>query len=255
MRLRVPHLLYDYYETRLAKSLRGESRPGHVAIVVDGNRRWAKQFNQPTSDGHRAGMQKILEFLEWCQEFDIQQVTIYMLSTENMSRDPEELHELHNIIATLMDTLDSDTASSVSAMGSPELLPDYLAQRLVKLTEQKPTASKLHINLAVGYGGRQEIVDAVRGLLRDTAASGGSLTSLAESISVDDVSEYLYTKGQPDPDLFIRTSGEQRLSGFLLWQMAYSEMYFCDVLWPAFRKVDFLRALRDYASRHRRFGG
>lgn len=258
----MPRLLYGFYERRLARELRGQQIPGHVAIVVDGNRRWAKQFNASTGHGHRAGVEKIIEFLGWCQEFGIGTVTIYMLSTENINRSTEELDELLGIIATLMDRLSADETISVSAMGAPELLPDYLADRLIRLTQRARVAAdagdsveeKLHINLAVGYGGRREIVDAVRGRLREAANAGENLRSLAERIDVDDISRYLYTSGQPDPDLFIRTSGEQRLSGFLLWQSAYSEMYFCEVLWPAFRKVDFLRALRDYAGRHRRFG-
>ncbi|MCW1250007.1 polyprenyl diphosphate synthase [Acaricomes phytoseiuli] len=256
----MPRLLYGYYERRLAKELRGQPIPGHVAMVVDGNRRWAKQFNASTGHGHRAGLEKIIELLSWCQEFGIRTVTIYMLSTENINRSKEELDVLLGIIATLMDRLEADGSISVSAMGAPELLPDYLANRLVRLTQQASVEAtgtgpeKLHINLAVGYGGRREIVDAVRGRLREAAAHGEDLQYLAERLDVEDISRYLYTSGQPDPDLFIRTSGEQRLSGFLLWQGAYSEMYFCEVLWPAFRKVDFLRALRDYAGRHRRFG-
>nr|WP_285727462.1 isoprenyl transferase [Psychromicrobium sp. YIM S02556] len=249
-----PHVLYGYYERRLARSLRGQKIPEHVAIVVDGNRRWARQFNASTGHGHQAGVEKIHEFLQWCQDLNIKVVTLYMLSTENIKRAKDELDELLGIIATLMDRLDSDPKISVSAMGSPEVLPEYLAERLRKLTQRVPETEKLHVNLAVGYGGRQEIVDAVRGLLREAAEHGTPPEVLADSLDVEDISRFLYTTGQPDPDLVIRTSGEQRLSGFMLWQSAYSEMYFCDVLWPAFRRVDFLRALRDYSGRHRRYG-
>ncbi len=254
MPVKLPQLLYDYYERRLVKSLKGQKIPAHVAIVVDGNRRWAKQFNASSGHGHQAGVEKIHEFLGWCRDFGVKTVTIYMLSTENVNRSKAELDELLGIIARLMDHLDSDESISVSAMGAPELLPDYLAERLIRLTQHRPASEKLHINLAVGYGGRREIVDAVRGLLRDAVAEGKDIGVLAEELDAEDISSYLYTSGQPDPDLFIRTSGEQRLSGFLIWQSAYSEMYFCEVLWPAFRKVDFLRALRDYAGRHRRYG-
>ncbi|NYE96528.1 short-chain Z-isoprenyl diphosphate synthase [Psychromicrobium silvestre] len=254
MTRRRPHPLYGLYERRLARSLRGQRIPEHIAMTVDGNRRWAKQLNASVGHGHQVGAEKIHDFLGWCQEFGVQVVTLYMLSTENVNRSKEELDELLVIIATMMDRLDSDDTISVSAMGAPELLPDYLAERLIRLTQRKPAKEKLHVNLAVGYGGRREIVDAVRELLRDAVAQHQDMAELAETLDVEDISRFLYTRGQRDPDLVIRTSGEQRLSGFLLWQSAYSEMYFCEVLWPAFRKVDFLRALRDYAGRHRRYG-
>jgi short-chain Z-isoprenyl diphosphate synthase len=140
-------------------------------------------------------------------------------------------------------------------VGALELLPPRLAQRLAELTETTAANPGPHLNIAVGYGGRQEIVDAVREVLTDALDADRDLRELAERLSVEDISEHLYTRGQPDPDLLIRTSGEQRLSGFLMWQSAYSEYYFCEALWPDFRRVDFLRALRDYSSRQRRFGG
>lgn len=177
-----------------------------------------------------------------------------MLSTDNMSRSSEELDELMAIIADTLDRLDEDENISVHAMGAPELLPDYLAERLNRLTHKTPVQEAVHVNVAVGYGGRREIVDAVRALMKDAAGRGETLETLSSSLTVEDISSFLYTAGQPDPDLVIRTSGEQRLSGFLMWQSAYSEFYFCEALWPAFRKVDFLRALRDYAGRQRRFG-
>ncbi len=246
--------LYDFYERRLLSELSGGRIPNHIGVMVDGNRRWAKQFNAPTSQGHQAGADKIHEFLGWCQELGVKVVTLYMLSTDNMSRSSEELDLLMGIIANTLDRLDEDANISVNAMGAPELLPDYLAERLNKLTARTPVREKIHVNVAVGYGGRREIVDAVRELLHDAVAKGSDISELADTLSVDDISRFLYTRGQPDPDLVIRTSGEQRLSGFLMWQSAYSEFYFCEALWPAFRKVDFLRALRDYAGRQRRFG-
>ncbi|MET3163000.1 UNVERIFIED_ORG: short-chain Z-isoprenyl diphosphate synthase [Arthrobacter sp. UYEF10] len=246
--------LYGFYERRLLSELAGGRIPKHIGVMVDGNRRWAKQFNAPTSQGHQAGADKIHEFLGWCQELGVKVVTLYMLSTDNMSRSSEELDLLMGIIANTLDRLDEDANISVHAMGAPELLPDYLAERLNKLTARTPVREKIHVNVAVGYGGRREIVDAVRELLHDAVAKGTDISVLADSLSVDDISRFLYTRGQPDPDLVIRTSGEQRLSGFLMWQSAYSEFYFCEALWPAFRKVDFLRALRDYSGRQRRFG-
>ncbi|WP_181034230.1 isoprenyl transferase [Arthrobacter sp. GMC3] len=252
--VRMPKFLYSYYERSLSKSLDAKSVPGHIGVMVDGNRRWAKQFNAPTGQGHQAGADKILEFLGWCQDLGIKVVTLYMLSTDNMSRSTEELDELMGIIANTLDLLDADADISVHAMGAPELLPDYLAERLSTLTTRVPAKERIHVNMAIGYGGRREIVDAVRELLRDAGSAGRTMEEVAETLSVDDISKFLYTRGQPDPDLVIRTSGEQRLSGFLMWQSAYSEFYFCEALWPAFRKIDFLRALRDYAGRSRRFG-
>ncbi|GAB2734346.1 isoprenyl transferase [Arthrobacter bambusae] len=254
VRMEWPGFLYGFYERKLLRSLEQEKIPRHIGVMVDGNRRWARQFNAPTSEGHQAGADKIHEFLGWCQELGVKVVTLYMLSTDNMNRSGEELELLMGIIANTLDRLDDDANISVHAMGAPELLPDYLAERLNKLTARTPIRSRLHVNVAVGYGGRREIVDAVRELLHDAVAHGRNITELADELSVDDISRFLYTRGQPDPDLVIRTSGEQRLSGFLMWQSAYSEFYFCEALWPAFRKVDFLRALRDYAGRQRRFG-
>jgi short-chain Z-isoprenyl diphosphate synthase len=250
----LPGFLYGFYERRLLKDLSRDRIPRHIGVMVDGNRRWAKQFNAPTSQGHQAGADKIHEFLGWCQELGVKVVTLYMLSTDNMNRSSEELDLLMGIIANTLDRLDEDSNISVHAMGAPELLPEYLAERLNKLTARTPVREKIHVNVAVGYGGRREIVDAVRELLRDAMAKGKDIPQLADELSVDDISRFLYTRGQPDPDLVIRTSGEQRLSGFLMWQSAYSEFYFCEALWPDFRRLDFLRALRDYASRQRRFG-
>src|SRR5919107_4575516 len=253
-RMELPGFLYGFYERRLLRALEPARIPRHIGVMVDGNRRWARQFNAPTSQGHQAGADKIHEFLGWCQELGVRVVTLYMLSTDNMSRSGEELDLLMGIIANTLDRLDEDADISVHAMGAPELLPDYLADRLTRLTARTPVREKLHVNVAVGYGGRREIVDAVRELLHDAVAKGADIGKLADDLCVDDISRFLYTRGQPDPDLVIRTSGEQRLSGFLMWQSAYSEFYFCEALWPAFRKVDFLRALRDYAGRQRRFG-
>jgi short-chain Z-isoprenyl diphosphate synthase len=142
----------------------------------------------------------------------------------------------------------------VHPVGALDLLPAATAERLKEYEEASRNVEGLHVNVAIGYGGRREIADAVRSLLQEHAARGTSIEELAEILDVEHIAEHLYTKGQPDPDLVIRTSGEQRLSGFLLWQSAHSEFYFCEALWPAFRKVDFLRALRSYADRERRFG-
>lgn len=177
-----------------------------------------------------------------------------MLSTDNMNRSSDELDQLMGIIANMLDRLGANPGLRIQPVGAQELLPSYLSDKLTELAESTREAGGLHVNVAVGYGGRREIVDAVKELLRDEDARGKSAGQIADELDIEDVSRYLYTRGQPDPDLVIRTSGEQRLSGFMTWQSAYSEFYFCEALWPDFRKVDFLRALRDFADRQRRFG-
>ncbi|MCC5673116.1 isoprenyl transferase [Kocuria rhizophila] len=253
--MKLPRLLYSFYEHRLARTLDPHELPHHVGVLVDGNRRWAKQFGATTEEGHRAGARKIVEFLRWCHELDIQVVTLYVLSTENLNRPVEELTALLEIITDLMRQLQDEGLCRIQAVGALATLPEALQEQLACSVRRTVSNPGPHLNIAVGYGGRQEIVDAAREVLADADARGESLAQVARSLSVEDISEHLYTRGQPDPDLLIRTSGEQRLSGFLMWQSAYSEFYFCEALWPDFRRVDFLRALRDYARRHRRFGG
>ncbi|WP_336710989.1 isoprenyl transferase [Arthrobacter sp. USHLN218] len=252
--MRFPAVAYRMYERRLQRSLAADRIPRHIGVVVDGNRRWAKLAGSPTREGHQAGADKILEFLGWCDELGVKVVTLYMLSTDNMNRSSEELDQLMGIIANTLDRLGEGKNVRVRPVGALETLPAYLSGKLRALAEQTADVQGVHVNVAVGYGGRQEIVDAVKELLRTAGKAGRDVESVAETLDVDDISRYLYTRGLPDPDLVIRTSGEQRLSGFLMWQSAYSEYYFCEALWPDFRRLDFLRALRDYASRQRRFG-
>ncbi|RKQ34127.1 isoprenyl transferase [Kocuria tytonis] len=253
--MKLPRLLYSFYEHRLARTLGPDELPRHVGVLVDGNRRWARQFGATTVEGHRAGARKIVEFLRWCHELDIRVVTLYILSTENLNRPPEELAALLQIITDLMGELRDEGIGRIQAVGALATLPRALQEQLACSAERTAANPGPHVNIAVGYGGRQEIVDAVREVFAEAGARGESLADTAASLSVQDISSHLYTRGQPDPDLLIRTSGEQRLSGFLMWQSAYSEFYFCEALWPDFRRVDFLRALRDYARRQRRFGG
>lgn len=252
--MKFPGVVYAYYERKLRRSLSRDRIPEHIGVMVDGNRRWAKLAGAPTSDGHQAGADKILEFLGWCEELGVRMVTLYMLSTDNLRRDAGELEPLLNIIGNTLDRLGEKGNLRVQPVGALEILPERLAKQLTELGERTAGADGLHVNVAIGYGGRREIVDAVRELLRDAEAKGKTIADVSSEISDTRISEYLYTRGQPDPELVIRTSGEQRLSGFLMWQSAYSEFYFCEALWPDFRRVDFLRALRDYASRQRRFG-
>jgi short-chain Z-isoprenyl diphosphate synthase len=248
--------VYAVYERRLRKHLEGLPVPQHVAIMIDGNRRWARAAGfDDVSHGHLVGARHISNLLEWCSEAGVEHVTIWLLSTDNLRRAPEELEPLLKIIEGVASELSApDKRWRVKAVGALDLLPADTAEALKRAEESTAGRTGLMVNIAVGYGGRREIADAVRSLLHEHAAHGGTLEELAEIIDVDHIAEHLYTKGQPDPDLVIRTSGEQRLGGFLLWQSVHSEFYFCDALWPDFRKIDFLRALRDYGTRQRRFG-
>ncbi len=231
--------------------------PKHVAVMLDGNRRWARAAGfVDVNEGHLAGAQRIADLLDWCSEVGVDHVTLWLLSTDNLSRPAEELDPLLRIIAGVATELAApDKPWRVTPVGALDLLPDATATVLKEVAEATAGRDGIMVNIAVGYGGRREIADAVRSLLQQHADAGTSIEQLAEILDVDLIAEHLYTRGQPDPDLVIRTSGEQRLSGFLLWQSAHSEYYFCDALWPDFRKIDFLRALRDYGTRQRRYGG
>jgi len=251
-------LAYTAYERRLAGQLQArppDDRPRHVGIMLDGNRRWARKMGASTSDGHQRGADHIHDLLGWCEQAGVSVVTLWLLSTDNLSRPDAELTPLLETIEGLVaDLAQPGQPWRVHPVGALDLLPASTAGALKEAAAQTAAKPGLHVNVAVGYGGRHEIADAVRSLLTERAARGESLEEVAATLDVDTIAEHLYTRGQPDPDLVIRTSGEQRLSGFLLWQSAHSEFYFCDALWPDFRHVDFLRALRSYAERHRRFG-
>ncbi len=253
--MRTPRLLYGAYERRLARQLDGMQHPRHVGLMCDGNRRWAREAGfLDVTHGHRAGAQKIAEVLGWCDDAGVEVVTLYLLSTDNLLRPAAELEPLLEIITDVVDELSGDDANwQLRVVGSLDALPPATATRLKEAAERTVGRPGAQVNIAVGYGGRQEIVDAVRSLIAEHPRA--DTTTLAEAVTVEAISANLYTSGQPDPDLLIRTSGEQRLSGFLLWQSAHSEFWFTDAYWPEFRRVDFLRALRDYAARHRRYGG
>jgi short-chain Z-isoprenyl diphosphate synthase len=248
--------VYSLYERRLRAQLAGHPVPRHVAVMLDGNRRWARASGfEDINEGHLAGARHIANLLDWCTEAGVEHVTLWLLSTDNLSRPPDELDPLLRIIESVVGELSAKGKPwRVTVVGALDLLPERTAGALKAAEERTVGRGGLVVNVAVGYGGRREIADAVRSLLQEHAAAGTSIEELAEILDVDHIAEHLYTKGQPDPDLVIRTSGEQRLSGFLLWQSAHSEFYFADMNWPDFRKVDFLRALRSYAMRQRRFG-
>ncbi len=248
-------LVYGLYERRLAHDLSQGDIPRHVGVILDGNRRWATEQGSSSAAGHRAGAARIEEFLEWCDEVGVEVVTLWLLSTDNLARDPEELSGLLQIIEDTVRELAATGRWVMRHVGSRAALPARTRQVLDLAVTSTAEVQGMTVNVAIGYGGRQELVDAVRALLKEHAEAGTSLSDLAEVLDVEHIAAHLYTKGQPDPDLVIRTSGEQRLSGFLLWQSANSEFWFCEAYWPDFRRVDFLRALRDYAARERRFGG
>lgn len=251
-------LVYGLYERRLARTLErsGATVPRHVGVIVDGNRRWAKELGlEDPNSGHRAGAAKIRDLLGWCDDAGVELVTLWLLSTDNLSRPAPELAPLLRIIETLVrDLAGPEGRWTIRIVGALDLLPADTARALKEAASGTEGRPGVEVNVAVGYGGRREIADAVRSMLQAHAAEGRTLEEVADLLDVEHISEHLYTRGQPDPDLVIRTSGEQRLSGFLLWQSAHSEFYFCEAFWPDFRRVDFLRALRAYSARQRRFG-
>ncbi len=250
-------LAYGAYERRLARSLGrvGASVPRHVGVILDGNRRWARSIGADSAHGHQRGADKIVDLLRWCDDAGVELVTLWLLSTDNLARPEPELAPLLRIIEGVVVDLAADgNPWTLNIVGALDLLPADTARLLKETAAATGGRPGVTVNVAVGYGGRREITDAVRAMLQAHAAQGATLEDIVADLDVDHIGEHLYTKGQPDPDLVIRTSGEQRLSGFLLWQSAHSEFYFCDAYWPDFRRVDFLRALRAYAARQRRYG-
>ncbi len=256
-RLNPRGLLYSTYEQRLLAELDRSRLPKHVAVLADGNRRWAKlnAQGQSLTEGYKKGADKLVEFCHWCDDVGIQVVTLWVLSTDNLNRGGDAaITPILDAISGLITQLSENADWHVRAMGDLTLLPEPYATDFARAKTETEGRAGLHINVAVGYGGRHELLDAVRSLLASEAERGATLAEVAEHIEFDSIAEHLYTKGQPDPDLIIRTSGEQRMSGFLMWQSAHSEYYFCEALWPDFRRVDFVRALRSYTQRERRFG-
>src|SRR3954447_12580722 len=246
-------VLYPAYEARMLRRM-PDDIPKHVGVMLDGNRRWAKAVGRDTAHGHRAGAANIEPLLGWCDEVGIEVVTLWLLSTDNLNRPDQELAPLLDIIGEAVASLADQQRWRIHPVGALDLLPASVSEQLKAAEETTREVDGMLVNVAVGYGGRREIADAVRSLLHESAAKGMSMEELATVIDVEHIAEHLYTRGQPDPDLVIRTSGEQRLGGFLLWQSAKSEFYFCEAYWPDFRRVDFLRAVRAYAQRERRFG-
>ena len=259
LRSTIKSALYPIYERRILANLDLRKTPHHIGLILDGNRRWAKENPSATGDtssahGHRAGANKIIELLNWCEETEINLVTIWLLSSDNLKRPSGELESLFTIIGDTVKQLSSTGRWRIRPVGSFELLPQELRDTLKSAESKTAQIGGITVNVAIGYGGRLEIVDAVKRYIADSANVGKDAKKIADDLTVDTIDQFLYTAGQPDPELVIRTSGEQRLGGFLLWQSHKSEFYFCEAYWPDFRRVDFLRALRSYAARERRLG-
>ncbi|MFA5946729.1 MAG: polyprenyl diphosphate synthase [Patescibacteria group bacterium] len=253
------YILYLIYEKRLAKRLLVGPAPKHLGVILDGNRRYAKTLGLPVTEGHKYGARKVKELFSWCIEFKIPVVTVWGFSTQNFSRDPGEIKVLMDLIVEQANAMrvDEDFKKNdirVKVIGRVDQMPVDVREALAKLEASTADRKGMLVQLALGYGGREEIVDAAKAYLSTAEKSGKSLHDAICGLTEESLSTHLYSGDVPDPDFIIRTSGEVRLSGFLLWQAAYSEYYFLDVNWPAFRRIDFLRALRSFQARQRRFG-
>ena len=253
-------LLYYLYALRLTRDIRSRPRPCHIGIILDGNRRHGRSLGivEPRAV-YDLGADKLDEVLDWCAEFAIPTVTLWVFSTENFRRPAAEVSGILASVEAKLTALAEDPAIHrrrvrVRAIGCLAMLPPPVLEAIHAAERATARYDGLELNIAVAYGGRQEIADAVRALLACFAAKQTTLAEAIEQVTPQAIARHLYTAGLPDPDLIIRTSGEIRLSGFLLWQSAHSEFYFTDVLWPALRKIDFLRAIRSFQERQRRYG-
>ncbi|MCY4355108.1 MAG: polyprenyl diphosphate synthase [Truepera sp.] len=252
--------LYWLYERQLLQTVRAQQRlPKHIGIIMDGNRRFARSIGLDVRAGHNYGADKAREVLDWCLELGIPHVTLWGFSKDNRNRTADEVIHLHQLFAEQARELMGDerlhrNRVRVQIIGELGDFPEESREALREMEEATRDYGGMRLNVALGYGGREEIVAAIRNLLAEKQRQGVALEELARTLDAGEIGRHLYTAGMPDPDFVIRTSGEVRLSGFLLWQTAYSEFYFCDAFWPDFRKIDFLRALRHFQARERRFG-
>ena len=252
--------IYWLYEHQLLRTVKKQIvLPSHIGIIMDGNRRFARNFGLDARAGHNYGADKAREVLNWCLELGIRHVTLWGFSTDNRNRTQKEVDHLHLLFAEqarlmLEDQELHQKGVRIRIIGNINNFPEGSKVALREMERATQDYRGLNLNVALGYGGREEIVSAMKKLLEQKNEEGISLEQLTQSLDAHDIGHHLYTAGIPDPDFVIRTSGEIRLSGFLLWQTAYSEFYFCDAFWPNFRKIDFLRALRHFQARERRFG-
>ena len=250
------NIIYRLYDWYISRDLDPNKMPKHVAIIMDGNRRFAKlQGNIDVIKGHELGVETLENVLDWSIELGIEIITVYAFSTENFNRPQNEVEGLMRLfVINFKRLVDHEKIHKnevrVKVVGRTELLPDDVKEAIDEAEEATKNYNKRFLNLAIGYDGRLEIIDSFKKIIKDVQE--GKIT--VDDVDEELVSKNLYTEGIDDPNLIIRTSGEERLSGFLLWQSSYSELYFCETLWPELRKVDFLRAIRSYQARERRFG-
>jgi tritrans,polycis-undecaprenyl-diphosphate synthase [geranylgeranyl-diphosphate specific] len=249
--------IYSLYERHLESEIVKSPLPNHVAIVLDGNRRWARFNLLNPGIGHNHGADKAEELLNWIHDIGIRITTLYILSTENLERKDEELENIYKLLEIKLEKLYNDERvhkrrMKIKAIGDTELLPRNLQQILTKLEESTAEYDSMYLNIAIAYGGQKELIEAIRKIAQ--MAKQGQIE--VDEINETTIESCLYTSHlpQPSPDLILRTSGEKRLSGFLIWQSAYSELMFMDVFWPEFRKIDLMRAIRTYQRRIRRYG-
>jgi tritrans,polycis-undecaprenyl-diphosphate synthase [geranylgeranyl-diphosphate specific] len=251
--------IYELYHRWLRYQIKSGKRPEHIGVILDGNRRWARASPNDTESGtgHPEGAKKVEEFLKWCLNLEIKTVTLYVFSTENFQRSKEEVEEIMDLAEEYLRRIINDETIHkyrvrIKALGRLNMLPESLQRKIRSVEEQTKGYDRFYLNVAIAYGGRAEIIDATREIAREVAEGKTSLEKIDETL----FEKHLYTSHLPqqDPDLIIRTSGESRLSGFLLWQSAYSELFFLDVYWPDFREIDLERAIRTYGKRERRLG-
>ena len=251
---------YALYAARLRATVLSRPRPGHVALIMDGNRRWAaaEGFRDP-GEGHRRGAERALDVVDWCVDLGIREVTLWALSIENLERSTEEVTTITDVATEAIGALASGRRRTrapveLRVIGRRDLLPAGLAEAVEHSATLSHADGAVRVTVAIAYSGRDELLEAFRATIRDAVAAGTTADDLASGITAEALAAHLYTRGSSDPDLIIRTSGEIRMSGFLPWQSVYSEYHFCDAYWPAFRAIDFLRAIRTYQQRARRFG-
>ncbi len=251
----VSNTAYSAYEAKLEKEVLAEETPRHLAIIMDGNRRFAQEMGLSSGSGHEEGKRKLEEVFDWCQRAGIRVLTVYAFSTENFQRSGDEVELLMEMFEESFYTLAEEdrvhkNRIRVMVLGDRELLPQSVQEAIDTVEEATKDYDSYIYNIAIAYGGRQEIVYALKQVAQKV--KDGEME--VEEIDEDAISDHMYTSHVPDPDLVLRTSGEVRVSNFLLWQMAYSELYFTDIYWPGFRYIDFLRAIRSYQQRRRRYG-
>ncbi len=250
------NILYRLYEWYITRDLKPEKMPKHVAIIMDGNRRYSKlQGNMDVVKGHEIGVDTLEKVLDWSIELGIEIITVYAFSTENFNRPEHEVEGLMNLfVKNFKRLVDHEKIHrnevKVKVVGKTELIPESVREAIKEAEDATAHYDKRLFNIAIGYDGRLEIIDSFKKIIEQVQAGEITIDDVDEEL----VSKNLYTGGLEDPNLIIRTSGEERLSGFLLWQSSYSELYFCETLWPELRKVDFIRAIRSYQERERRFG-